>query len=129
MNMKATDKQLAEVFVNTTEEKDVEEVKIVANEFVKWLGEKKLHHRLRDIITMIDQVWVDKHGAANITVNSAHTLDSEAKQKLETVAKGASVKEVVDKKLIGGARVRIDERILDGSIKGKLNRLKTALEK
>ena len=126
--MKITNKQLADAFVSVVEGKDRKEVQSAADEFVKWLAQRNLQYRLREIVKSLDQVWIEKYGAANILVQSAHKLTMETSQKLQTVAKGADVSEIVDKELIGGARVRIDERIIDGSVQGKLTRLRTALE-
>lgn len=105
-----------------------EMVDAIAREFVEFLKAHGHLHRVRDIIRAIDQVWQEHFGAATISVASAAPLSDRARQALEKAAKGAAVTETVDPTLLGGARIRIDDRLLDGSVAAQLDRLRRSLE-
>ena len=74
----------------------------------------------------MDAVWAKKFGAATIHVSTAYPLEKDVKTKLEKIAQGAEIQETVDKELIGGAKLRVDEKIIDGSVKGHLDQLAQA---
>ncbi len=126
--MKNNDKQLAEAFVSAVEGKSEKDVAQAAADLVTLLAQRNETHRMRGVVDAIDAVWSERYGAATITVEIAHPLSSTVKKKLETVAQGAEIRETVDPSIIGGAKLRIDERIIDGSVKGHLEQLEKALQ-
>ncbi len=123
--MKYTDKQLASVLIDLIES-SIESPEKVTDEFVSWLSERSELKRIRNIIRAVDSIWTETYGAATITVESSHNLPEGIKEGLEKVAKGAEIRESINEELIGGAKIRIDDRIIDGSIKGKLEQLTKA---
>jgi len=127
MFMKATPKQLATALVQATEGKSGKELQSAVSEFVRILSQERLMHRWRDIARAVDRVWIERHGMANVTVATAYPLDKPLMQALEKAANGASVTTTVEPELLGGARIRIDDRLIDGSIAGHLERLRTTL--
>jgi len=126
--MKLSTKQLAHAYVKLADGRSDTDLKKAAEAFVDFLRERGELYRYRDILSAVDAVWKETYGAATITIASAHPLSKSAKQALESQAKGAAIIEEVDEALIGGARVRIDDRIFDGSIAGKLTALKHQLK-
>lgn len=78
------------------------------------------------------RVIADQEGKALATVTVAHPLDEAKLQKLEaylTASEGRPVKitTVVAPEIIGGMRVRIGDKIIDGSVKSKLDDLRLKL--
>ncbi len=126
--MKRSEKQLAEAFVALVDGMGDKDVASAASELVALLVERKEVYRLRGVIDAIDQVWAQRYGAATISVTTAHPLTAALRKKLEAVAKGAEITESVDPEIIGGAKLRIDEQIIDGSIKGHLEQLEAKLQ-
>jgi F-type H+-transporting ATPase subunit delta len=126
--MKRSEKQLAEAFVLAVEGKSDSDVTQAASDLMDLLIERKEVHRIRGVIDAIEQVWAQRYGAATISVTTAHPLTAALRKKLEEVAKGAEIKESVDPEIIGGAKLRIDEQIIDGSIKGHLEQLEAKLQ-
>ncbi|RMD52219.1 ATP synthase F1 subunit delta [Candidatus Parcubacteria bacterium] len=120
-------KKLAEIFVDTVEGKSQNEVREIVAEFVKFLADNRLLTKWRKIEQEISKVWKEKYGFSKIKVVSAHELSQEMKKMITDFAKGADVEMAVDSRLIGGAIVRFDDKRIDGSILGKLQRLKTEL--
>ena len=120
-------KQLARLFVESVEHASPKHLEEAATELIAWLHARGELKKLRGVIRAIDQIWKEKHGIATLTVETAHSLTKTMKDALTKLASGAEVREVVDKELIGGVKLRIDERIIDGSLKGALGQLKNTL--
>lgn len=127
--MKLTNKQLATVFVDSVQDASEHQMHELANTFISFLHGRGELKRLKDVIRSIDQIWKERHGMATLTIQSAHPLTESLRHSLIKIAAGAEVREVVDPSLIGGAKLRIDERIIDGSLKGALEQLTVTLSK
>jgi F-type H+-transporting ATPase subunit delta len=125
--MKLRARQLARAYVEMTDGKSAKEVEKIAAEFVRFLAERHELPKWREIVRSIDDVWRERHGVASVTVISAHPLTTSARKALEKAASGATLTEAVDPSLLGGARVRIDDRIIDATVSGYLTSLKTTL--
>lgn len=69
-------------------------------------------------------------GVALVTVTSARTLTSEAKQSIEALVKAEQsditkvvLREQIDESVIGGVRVELPGRLADFTVKAKLDKL------
>ena len=125
--MKFTDKQLAKVLFDTIEKGNKKDLSAITDEFVRFLAERAELHRMSGVIQSFEKIWKEQYGAATITVESAHPLPVSLKKQVEEIAQGAEIREIVNEKLIGGAKIRLDDRAVDGSISGRLNQIKFAL--
>jgi len=125
--MKRSAIKLAEAFVSVVESLDGKLLDAAAGWYLEWLREHGESHRLPEIIRAIDDVWKKRFGAAHIVIETAHPLSWDARAALEKQARGADVSEAVRPNLIGGARLRVDDLVLDGSIAGQLARLSQTL--
>ena len=91
--------------------------------------EETIPEFIHQFITMVN----DKKGIADATVYSTRELSENEQQQIsKTFAKKVSKKSliitnIVDPSLLGGIRVRVGNRIFDGSVSGKLNRLEREL--
>lgn len=93
-------------------------------------------HRLSEIVAIIDHynhLYNEANGIATATVFSVRPLTDDEKASLEKSFKAKLNKDSItftneiDESLVGGVRIRIGNTIYDGSISGKLNRLKSNL--
>ena len=100
-----------------------------AADVVSFLSQQRLLPRTRELLREIETAWAEEFGASKVTVTSAHRLPAELKEKLEALSAGAEFHAVIDPRLVGGAVVRIDERIIDGSAAGALKSLHSRLQK
>ncbi|UOQ45356.1 F0F1 ATP synthase subunit delta [Halobacillus salinarum] len=75
----------------------------------------------------------EKKGIADATVYSVRALSDDEKQKIsQTFAakvgkQSLNITNITEPNLLGGLRVRIGNRIFDGSVRGKLNRIEREL--
>ncbi len=125
--MKKSLKPLAQKIVDELAELKPADVEKEMVKIIAFLQERNLLGRWRELEKEIHSAWRNKFGASRVTVLSAHELSKAAKKQLEDLVNGAELIERVDERLMGGAVIRIDDRRLDGSIIGALQRLKNTL--
>lgn len=93
------------------------------------------HRRLRFLDRIIEQFVKDldaRLGFAEARITSARELADAEKRILQSQVEKLTGKKVrasfgLDAKLLGGAVVRVDSTIYDGSVKGQLERIKEAI--
>jgi F0F1-type ATP synthase delta subunit len=126
---KLTPKILAAILVEQANGATKAELTKLIKAFVAELAARGLLHRWRDIEREIHGAWRRKFGAATVTVVSTHQLTRSLMNQIEASAPGAEVIERIDERLMGGAIIRIDDRRIDGSVAGMLQRLKQSLDR
>jgi F0F1-type ATP synthase delta subunit len=89
----------------------------VAGAFVRLLAKRGELARVRDVIRRL---------TVTVTAESSRPLSPALRKAIES-ASGSPVIETTSKDLIGGLRLRIGDRVLDGSDAGQLERLKRTL--
>ncbi|MBI4435207.1 F0F1 ATP synthase subunit delta [Candidatus Uhrbacteria bacterium] len=125
--MKRNEKQLARTFVTALEGATHPQVEAAAVELVALLASRNEVHRVKGVIEVVETVWRETYGAATVKIETAHPLTAALRKKLEALASGAEIREKIRTEIIGGAKLRIDETIIDGSIEGHLAQLNQAL--
>lgn len=125
--MKKNEKQLARTFVASLDGATKPQVENAAMDLVALLASRNETYRVRGVIEAIETVWRETYGAATVKIETAYPLTAALRKKLEAIALGAEIRENVRTEIIGGAKLRIDETIIDGSIEGRLAHLKHAL--
>jgi F0F1-type ATP synthase delta subunit len=125
--MKKSLRSFARFIVETLSGKTPKEVEAGMKDVVTVMKEKGLMGRWRDVEKEIHAAWKEKYGVSKVTIVSAHALSQKAYKVLEDLAPGAEFIERVDDRLMGGAVIRMDEKRIDGSVIGALQRLKNTL--
>lgn len=87
---------------------------------------------LSSIAEQFEHLRAEHEQRIEVNVTSAYELDSEQETKLATALKKRLNREIsittqVDKSLIGGVILRAGDTVIDGSVRGRLNRLSEAL--
>ncbi|MEK9152658.1 MAG: F0F1 ATP synthase subunit delta [Patescibacteria group bacterium] len=125
--MKYDVKDLARMVVASCRGLGDKEARAAIARFVAAAGKKLGAAAVRDIATAIPAVWKAEEGIGNAVIRSARPLsDAEVSSLLAAV--GADVKKTdvsseIDASLIGGAFVRTHDRLLDATIKTRVNTL------
>lgn len=101
--------------------------------FLKLLVHNNRLSLLPAIAQLFEAYKADEEGYVDVEVKSAYTLSKEAKQNLtatleKNLGKKVHINVAVDKSLIGGVLVRAGDRVIDGSIKGRLQHMQKALQ-
>ena len=112
-------------------------VKAKANELTKkFIGAVIMNRRffvIADIIESFLSELAERRGEINAIITSAVKLTAEQKKNLnvalnKTLGQKVSINVDVDETLIGGLIVRVGSRMVDSSIRTKLQRLQTAMK-
>jgi F-type H+-transporting ATPase subunit delta len=100
--------------------------------FMEVLSAKgKLGH-LDQIADAYDQLLEEQKGKIEVDVTVAHELSSaeleDVRQKVSSaLKKDAVVKQIVDDSIIGGMVLRVQDKLIDGSVKSQLQKMKEQL--
>jgi F-type H+-transporting ATPase subunit delta len=99
-----------------------------AQNFVLVLAANKRLALLPDIATLFEELKADYEKTVDVEVISAFGMDSSAESSLVAALKKRLQRDVklnvtVDRALIGGMIVRAGDLVIDGSVRGRLNKL------
>ncbi|NBS67864.1 hypothetical protein EBT31_02980 [bacterium] len=75
----------------------------------------------------VEKVGDEMFGPKTICLTTAHRIPDALKEKLAHTFPHAELKTVIDPRLIGGAVLSVNDRIIDSSVTGTLERMKRAL--
>lgn len=96
------------------------------------LLQKGRFHYLQEIAVQYRQLYTESYGITNVELRTPVAVDETVKEKLKQKLekrfnKTFIITNVINPKMIGGGILVIGERMIDFSIRGKLNKLKIAL--
>ncbi len=133
--MKVTPKQYAQALLDVVAGKGEVEVLEVVKDFAKLLKKNNQAAQLEKILYYFTRLHDKQTGIVQSKVITAKALDEELMAEvtnyLNGIEKGEKVEVSfnVNKKILGGLVVKYGDRILDNSLKTRLNQLKTSLLK
>jgi F-type H+-transporting ATPase subunit delta len=96
--------------------------------FVRTLAEARRLNCLPEIAALFDAYKDDAEGIADVSVTSAAPLDDRQQQSLTAALTQRLKREVrlhctIDPELLGGAVLRSGDLVIDGSVRGRLERI------
>ena len=133
--MKISPKQYALSLYESVKDKSEKEIKQIVGDFVKILIAGGNISKFEKIIAEFNAIWNREQGIVEAEIISANGLDEETRELLEKYigklsgAKKVETIEKQDKSLLGGVVLKYGDKILDGSLKAKLNLLKNDMKK
>lgn len=100
--------------------------------FVRLLAENKRLLVLSDIKNTFDEFKAEQEKSLEVSVVSFASMTDKQKASLaaslkQRLKREISIDETVDKSILGGAIIRAGDLVLDGSVKGKLEKLKNEI--
>ncbi len=125
---KVSNKQLAQALYEVTDGVKGEKLHKVIEEFAKLLARARKISRAENIIKEFEKYSKKQAGIMEIEVQSARKLDEKTLNQIKKIfGNEVEASESIDGALLGGVRVRTEDKILDGSLKTQLIQLKTKL--
>ncbi|MEN8129129.1 MAG: F0F1 ATP synthase subunit delta [Pseudomonadota bacterium] len=120
--------QSAELFISVC----TDNIDESGRNFIKLLAENRRLVLLPDIAAQYEQYRADAEGKIEAEVVSARKITQQQSNNIATALKARLGREVTittrtDSTLLGGAIIRAGDLVIDGSIRGKLNKLATAI--
>ncbi len=103
-----------------------------AQNFIKVLAENKRLPLLPEIAALFDEFKANREKSVEVEVATAFELDAAIQEKLANALSGKLEREVtvqtaIDKTLVGGIVIRAADVVIDGSVRGRLNKLAEAM--
>jgi len=119
-----TAKQYAEALYDSIHQVRPEDQEKVLDNLVKVLS-------VNGDLKLFDKLENDANGIKNVEVTSAHPVHSKEliKDLNKIVGDRVEIKEKIDQSLIGGVIVRVDDTMIDASVKNSLNNLRSLIER
>ncbi len=105
----------------------------LTSNFIGVLAQNRRLGKLADIVRAFTEMTASHRGEASATVTSAHPLSDDqvaaVRAKLKTrLGRDVSVNLTVDPAILGGLVVQVGSRLVDSSIRTRLNTLATAMK-
>ncbi|SNX52946.1 ATP synthase F1 subunit delta [Thermoanaerobacterium sp. RBIITD] len=102
--------------------------------FIKLIISKHRELNFDEIFDEYTKMYMDYNGIINVTLVSAHPLDANVtnniRNRLESnFKKKVNINHMIDQSILGGLKIIIGNKVIDGTIKGKLDTLLKNLEK
>jgi len=134
-NMNIQIKQYSTILYKLLDGKSKSEAEKIILEFVAVLTANNDLGKLKKIISEFGVVWNKEKGIVEAEITSASELSKDIVKLLDDYiaklsgAKEVIIKEKVDKSILGGVIMRYADKVLDGSLKTKIEELKSNLVK
>jgi len=130
--MKFTAKQYAQALYDSLEGTDPKDVDLVLNNFVEVLAINNDVRIFPEIEEEFHKLELARQGKKLAEVITAHPITKENEREiikeLNKIVKGdLELKKKIDEKILGGVVVKIDDQLIDASVKDELNKLKDEL--
>lgn len=128
MQKKTSNKQLAQALYEVTDGVKGDKLHKAIAEFAKLLARARKISRADNIIKEFERYSKKQAGIVEIGVESARKLDEKTLSSIKKIfGNNVETTESIDEDLLGGVKVRTEDKILDGSLKTQLNQLKQSL--
>jgi len=133
--MRLEEVQYAKALYEITKGKNQDEIDGLLSNFTNLLIKNNQTKLIDKILERFKSIWNEKENIAEAEVVSVCELDLDQIEKIENFIrskydiKKVLIDNVIDKEIKGGIIIKIGDDILDGSIKGKLKKLKNNLSK
>jgi len=126
--MRYSPKQYAKALYESLKEAKEDKVDLVFKNFYNILLRNNDLKIINKIIEKIEEIDKEERGVVEVEVTGAKEIDKDLVSKLcNLIGKKAEIQEKVDLGLIGGLKIQINDLLIDGSIKAKLNKLRQNL--
>ena len=94
-----------------------------------WVNQQ---NKIKEYKQLFEKLKAEQEKSLDVTVISAYDLDSAVRQTLTDVlsrklARDVKVETEVDHSLLGGVLIRAGDTVIDGSVRGRLNKLAEAM--
>lgn len=125
--MKYNPRQYAQALYESLRE--IEDVDSVFKNFYTILLRNNDLKLINKIIEKIEEIDKEERGVIEVEITGAKEIDKDLVLKLrEIIGNKTEIQEKIDPDLIGGLKIQINDLLIDGSIKGKLNKLRQSLK-
>ncbi len=132
--MKVSAKQYASTLYELTSKKSDSEIDDVIVKFVAYMKKTGDMKKSQDVVNQFEKIYNEKNNIIEASVTSSRILTDNEKMKIQAFIKekykanNVIMNNTVKKDIKGGIIVKVGDEILDGSVAGRLNKLKMSLK-
>lgn len=131
--MKIVAKQYAQALFSEIKDQAGKDISGIINNFVEILKKDNCLSQMEKIIFYFNEFWKKEYSLVEAEISTAREINSELKKDLVeyltkiSQAKKINIVEKENNKLIGGFIVKYNDKIIDASVKNKINKFKNSL--
>lgn len=130
--MKFSAKQYAQALYDSLEDTNPKDLDLVLNNFVEVLALNNDIKNYTEIEMEFHKLELEKKGKKLAEVTTATPLGRDNERQIITelnklVGSDVELKKRIDEKILGGVVIRMDDQLIDASVRGELNDLKKEL--
>lgn len=128
MKGKDQSKILAKGVYTALQGKDKKQSDLIINNFSKYIAKSRLQNMIPKILDELQKIYFAEHGIVSADIYSKDKMDEKQVKEICKIIEEKTDKKVVsnqhiDEKLLGGALVKYEDKVIDMSIKNQLNNL------
>ncbi|MCF7795215.1 ATP synthase F1 subunit delta [Patescibacteria group bacterium] len=133
--MKVSAKQYALTLLEITEEKEGKELEESISKFSGLLKSNNQLNQIDKILYYFRKLYNQRYNIKEAQINTAQEIDKEELDRIEQYLQDLNKEETLEfkvnikKEIIGGIVLKYGDRIIDSSLKTRLNQLKNSLLK
>jgi len=131
--MKIVAKQYAQALFSEIKDRAEKDISSIINNFVEILKKDNCLSQMEKIIFYFNDLWKKEYSLVEAEINIARKIEPELKKEIVqyltkiSQAKKINIIEKENKKLVGGFVVKYNDKIIDASVKNKINKFKNSL--
>ena len=128
--MKLTNKKYAQALFESVNGKSEKEINVVLKNFIDLLAKKNDLAKIDKVLEEFDAIWNKENKIVKASITTALEIDQASSSSLEDHIKELSgaekleVEKIISKDLISGTIIKYGDRILDNSLKTRINNLR-----
>lgn len=132
---KGSTTQYAEILYALIKDQSSDDIHKILKTYIAFLSRKKALGKIKEIIEKFEKIENNMDGTISALLTTSDELTEKEKEEIiHALKKEMNVKKVIlnekiDKKLIAGWKIRTENYLIDGSTRGRLNKLQIALMK
>ena len=132
--MKITPKQYAQALYEIVIEKSSKEAGLEVGKFVNLLAKQGKLSLANKIIEQFIKIWNKEHGEVEAEITIARKIENSVIKIIiddlvakKSKAKNIIVKEHINKDILGGVIIKYEDKVIDASLRSKLQELKETM--
>lgn len=123
--MKYNPRQYAKALYESLKDVKEDEIDSVFRNFYAILLRNNDLKLINKIIEKIEEIDKEERGVVEVEVTGVKEIDKEKIRNI--IGEKAEIKQKIDPTLIAGLKIQINDLLIDGSLKAKLNKLRQSL--